>query len=449
MNEQELISQVAHATGSADTFGLGFAPVGYSDRPTTGSRPSYRRIDACRLCRRRTLIPVLDLGMAALTGVFPAKGAAVSAAPLEVVWCPECTLVQLLHSHEPTEMYGDNYGYRSGLNASMVRHLQNKASRLAKQVGLSAGDVVLDIGCNDGTLLAGYGHDGVRLIGIDPTAAKFSEFHREDLVISPTFFSQSAFSALSSDKAKLITSVAMFYDLEDPVLFTREVAACLAQDGLWHFEQSYMPAMLRAGSYDTVCHEHLEYYSLENIVRLLDSADLEPINVRFNSINGGSFSVTAAHRGSRFEPETGLINWLREQERRMGFHSPAPLRQFEERVYRHRADLRGLLETLRDSGSTVLGYGASTKGNVMLQFAGVTTDEMQAIVEVNPDKYGKVTPGTEIPIVSESEAAAMRPDYYVVLPWHFREGILRREEAFLRDGGRLIFPLPEIEIVGD
>jgi SAM-dependent methyltransferase len=422
--------------------------VGYSEIPDR-SRPSHRRIEACRLCRKRTLVSVLDLGSSALTGVFPEPGTSVPEAPLQLVWCSDCTLVQLLHSYEPTEMYGDNYGYRSGLNASMVRHLHSKAERLADHVGLGTGDVVLDIGCNDGTLLDGFRAPGISRIGIDPTAEKFSDFHPSGIVFSPTFFSKAAFDRLSAEPAKLITSIAMFYDLEDPVLFTREVAACLASDGLWHFEQSYMPAMLRAGSYDTVCHEHLEYYSLRNILQLLESADLEAVNVRFNSVNGGSFSVTAAHRGSRHTPERHLIDWLLAQESRMGLETPAPLRDFETRVYRHRADLRGLLDTLRDSGATVLGYGASTKGNVMLQFAGVTTEHLSAIAEVNPDKYGRTTPGTGIPIISEEEARAMRPDYYVVMPWHFREGILRREEEFLRSGGRLIFPLPEIEIVGD
>jgi SAM-dependent methyltransferase len=410
---------------------------------------AYKEIKRCRLCRKASLVSVLDLGMSALTGVFPRPDQHVPSAPLELVWCADCTLLQLRHAHDPLDMYGENYGYRSGLNRSMVRHLRAKAERLSVLADLEPGDTVLDIGCNDGTLLGGYTTEGIERLGIDPTVDKFREFHPEGITAVADFFSQRAYESIAGAPARVITSVAMFYDLDDPLTFTREVASALAPDGIWHFEQSYMPAMLRAGSYDTVCHEHLEYYSLRNISQLLDAADLEPISVRFNSVNGGSFSVTAAHRGGPHKPEHELINWLQEQERRMGLDTPAPFREFEQRVFRHRADLVGLLDALADSGSRVYGYGASTKGNVMLQFAGITQRHLKAIAEVNPDKFGRTTPGSNIPIISESEAKADRPDYLVVLPWHFREGIIERESDFLRGGGRLIFPLPEIEIVGD
>jgi hypothetical protein len=449
LDEQESYMVLSTTSKPIDSLADAIAPSRGMGYVFEEQRPAYRRVSACRLCRRRSLVSVLNLGMSVLTGVFPRPDESVPAAPLELAWCADCHLVQLMHSHDPSEMYGENYGYRSGLNASMVRHLHSKAARLEAQAAVAAGDVVLDIGCNDGTLLSGYSVRNIDRLGIDPTASKFAEFHPEGIRVASTFFSKAAFDRLADRQAKVITSVAMFYDLEDPLTFVREVASALAVDGLWHFEQSYMPAMLRAGSYDTVCHEHLEYYSLGNVVQLLAAADLVPVNVRFNSINGGSFAVTAAHRGGPYTPEDGLIAWLRAQEERLGLHTPAPFRQFEERVFRHRADLSELLVSLKSSGARVLGYGASTKGNVMLQFAGLGTEHLEAIAEVNQDKYGRVTPGSNIPIVSEAEAAALKPDYYLVLPWHFREGILRREEAFLRTGGRLIFPFPEIEIVGD
>ena len=217
--------------------------------------------------------------------------------------------------------------------------------------------------------------------------------------------------------------------------------------GVWHFEQSYMPSMLRMTSYDTVCHEHLEYYSLDVVQRILDAAGMRAIDVKMNAVNGGSFAVTAARKADPRRGSEAVINWLLEQEERMALDTPRPYREFEERVYRHRNDLVRLLKTLAADGKTVLGYGASTKGNVVLQFCGLTTKEVSAIAEVNPEKFGAFTPGTGIPIISEAEARSMKPDYFLVLPWHFKEGILQREAEFLASGGRMIFPFPEIEIV--
>jgi hypothetical protein len=239
----------------------------------------------------------------------------------------------------------------------------------------------------------------------------------------------------------------MFYDLEHPATFVADIAKILARDGIWHFEQSYMPTMLRLTAYDTVCHEHLEYYSLSVVQRLLAGAGLRVIDVEMNSVNGGSFAVTAARDDSPFKANDTVINWLLTQEDRMGLHTPRPFRQFEERVYEHRANLRSLIQALAADGKRVLGYGASTKGNVLLQFCQLGPSEIAAIADVNPDKFGAFTPGTGIPIVSEEEAKRMNPDYFLVLPWHFRDNVMHREAEFLANGGKLIFPLPEIEIV--
>ena len=392
---------------------------------------------------------VLDLGEQTLTGVFPGSATEqVSSGPLELVWCTSCTLLQLAHSYEPAEMYGDNYGYRSGLNRSMLLHIARKARGLEALVGLKPGDVVLDVGSNDGTLLGAYATSPVRRIGIDPTAARFADYYPSDAQIVPDFFSAPKFRQVSDVPARIITSIAMFYDVEDPVAFARDIRDCLAPNGVWHFEQSYMPSMLRSTAYDTVCHEHIEYYSLATARRILDEAGLALIDVRFNRVNGGSFAVTAAHLDSRFAPSEVLIDWFVAQEERMGLNTPGPFRRFEERVFQHRTDLTQLVKTLRSAGASVMGYGASTKGNVLLQFCGFDSNDIEAIAEVNEDKFGRVTPGSVIPIVSEDEVRARRPDYLLVFPWHFRDGIVEREEEYLRSGGRLILPLPEIEIVG-
>jgi C-methyltransferase-like protein/putative zinc binding protein/methyltransferase family protein len=410
---------------------------------------AYREISRCRVDQTTNLVSVLNLGQQALTGVFPKSSSQpVTVGPLELVWCSSSGLLQLRHSYDSSEMYGDNYGYRSGLNQSMVNHLTDKIAYLERLIPLRDSDVVVDIGSNDATTLKAYKTPGIRRIGIDPTGRKFAEFYAADITLVPDFFSAAAYSSVESRKARIVSSIAMFYDLEAPIEFARQVESILADDGIWHFEQSYMPSMLRLNSYDTVCHEHLEYYSLGVVKRILEQADLRLVDVVMNAINGGSFAVTAAKATNKsVRANQPVIDWLLEQEDRMGLHTPRPFRDFEERVFRHRDDLTRLIRTLTADGKKILGYGASTKGNVVLQFCGLTARDIPAIAEVNQEKFGCVTPGSHIPIISEAEARASNPDYYLVLPWHFKDGIVRREKEFLSRGGRMIFPFPEIEIV--
>ncbi len=410
----------------------------------------YTAINKCRISGSNHLVSVLNLGEQYLTGVFPAnKNETITKGPLELVWSPESQLLQLNHSYDLGEMYGDNYGYRSGLNQSMVEHLTAKINRLEERVNLMPGDCVIDIGSNDATSLKAYFTKGIKRIGVDPTGAKFREYYTDEIQLIPDFFPNAEVKkAVKDSKVKIITSIAMFYDLEDPIGFARNISACIHKEGVWHFEQSYMPSMIRLNSYDTICHEHLEFYTLYNIRYILDKADMRIIDVQMNGINGGSFAVTAARKDSSHRSNEALINWLLQQEAKMGFDTPKPFRDFEERVFKHRESLRTLIDSLCADGKKILGYGASTKGNVVLQFCNFTSAQLPAIADVNPLKYGCFTPGTHIPIVSEKDARDMKPDYYLVLPWHFKDSIVRREKEFLRTGGKLIFPFPEIEIVG-
>ncbi len=410
--------------------------------------PSRTLLDRCRVGGGRNLITVLDLGEQALTGVFPrARDESVTAGPLRLVWCPGSGLLQLADSYDPGEMYGDSYGYRSGLNRSMVEHLTQKVRELERLADLGAGDAVLDIGSNDATSLKAYATPSLTRVGIDPTARKFRRYYPDDITLVADFFSAAAYRRTGARAPAIVTSIAMFYDLDDPVAFAREVEQVLAPAGIWHFEQSYMPSMLRMTSYDTVCHEHLEYYSFGVVQRILAEAGMRAIDVKMNNVNGGSFAVTAVRAADPRRGSEAVIAWLLAQEERMGLATPRPYREFEDRVFRHRADLRRLLEALAADGKRVIGYGASTKGNVVLQFCGIDADLVSCIAEVNAEKFGAFTPGSLIPIVSEAEARAMEPDYFLVLPWHFRDGIIKREAEFLARGGRMIFPFPEIEIV--
>jgi len=409
----------------------------------------YKEISTCRIGGGQNLVSVLSLGNQALTGVFPKTPYDnVTVGPLEIVWCPSSGLLQLKHSYEPSEMYGENYGYRSGLNQSMVDHLTNKIRYLERLVSLNDNDVVVDIGSNDCTTLNAYKNKNISRIGIDPTGKKFLHYYQENVRLVPDFFSANAYHSIEKKSARIITSIAMFYDLESPIQFAKEIESILDVNGIWHFEQSYMPSMLRLNSYDTICHEHLEYYSLNSVQKIMEKSGLKIIDVVMNSINGGSFAVTATKITNKsIKVNHAVIDWLLEQEIKMGLNTEKPYIEFKERVFRHRDDLKRLIDNLNRDGKKILGYGASTKGNVMLQFCGLTAKDIPAIAEVNPEKYGRITPGSHIPIISESEAKSMKPDYFLVLPWHFKEGILRRESEYLASGGRFIFPFPEIEII--
>lgn len=409
----------------------------------------HTEITKDRISNSTNLISVLNLGQQELTGVFPrTMFDKVTKGPLELVWSPESGLVQLRHSYELSEMYGENYGYRSGLNQSMIDHLSSKARFLEKLVKINATDVILDIGSNDCTLLKSYNTD-CRKIGIDPTGIKFANYYPPHIVLVKDFFSDENYFSTTDKKAKIVTSISMFYDLEDPILFAKQVNKIIDDNGIWHLEQSYLPSMLRMNSYDTICHEHLEYYSLNSIKYIMDRSGFKIIDVSTNSVNGGSFTVTVCKESSNiYTVNDTMINWILKQESRMELNTPKPYRELENRAYKHREDLTDLIQSLRANGSRIYGYGASTKGNVMLQFCGFTERDISGIAEVNKEKFGCFTPGTKIPIISEEDARFKSPDYYLVMPWHFRESIIKREKDYLSRGGRLIFPFPEIEVVG-
>lgn len=432
-------------------------PAGRDGSTTARARSGdvlYREIKHCRICGNANLTRVLDLSEQYLTGVFPSlTSPQVGRGPIELVKCVGvarnvCGLVQLRHNFAAGELYGETYGYRSGLNRSMVEHLHRKADALQRLVPLRAGDLVLDIGSNDGTSLGRYPADGPTLVGIDPSARKFARYYRPGVRLIVDFFSADLFRRHFGDrKARIITSIAMFYDLEEPQAFVDDVARILADDGVWHLEQSYLPSMLQANAFDTVCHEHSEYYALCQIDWMVRRAGLQIIDVELNATNGGSFAVTVARPQAGIGGNPSAVARVLAEEAALGLDTLKPFEAFWKRVLRCREDLLEFFARAKREHKTIIGYGASTKGNVLLQFCGVTPDMMPCIAEVNDDKFGRFTPGTLIPIVSEQQARAMKPDYFLVLPWHFRDSIIEREAAYRASGGKLVFPLPTLEIV--
>jgi SAM-dependent methyltransferase len=357
-----------------------------------------------------------------------------------------CGLLQMEHTVPPEVLYSV-YWYRSGTNATMRDHLAGIADEAAALFGKPTARV-LDIGCNDGTLLAAY-PKGFTKLGIDPSDVA-REVPQEITVVRDLFPSDELFTILDGKTIDVITSIAMFYDLEDPIAFARGIKRLLSPDGVWCFEMSYMPTMLRMTSYDTICHEHLEYYSLAVIEYVLKQAELKIVNVSLNSSNGGSLRCYATHSGNlRYKRDefTQNVKTMRQQEFDLELDTDKPYRHFQERADVHREELLGLLKKLRAEGKRVHVYGASTKGNTILQWCGIDGRLIDMAAERNPDKYGARTLGTDIPIVSEDESRKAKPDYYLVLPWHFRPEIVDRERAMISAGVGLIFPLPTIEVV--
>ncbi len=405
------------------------------------------KINKCRSCKNSELSFAFSLGNQYLTGVFPKDyNEEISKGNLSLVFCKKCKLLQLENSFDSNEMYGDNYGYMSSLNKSMFNHLKYKVKKLLRKIQLKSNDTVIDIGSNDGTFLSFFSKK-LNLIGVDPTIKKFSKFYRKDIKKYANFFAYEILKDKIKKKAKLITSIAMFYDLDDPIKFARDVNALLDNNGIWHLELSYMPSMLKNISYDTICHEHLEYYSLTSIKYILDKSNFKIIDIEFNEINGGSFALTVAKKNSFYKEENKMVSWLLAKEKLLKVNELSTFKNFFYQCEIQKKILRNLLINLKNAGKKVYGYGASTKGNVILQFCNIDKKLIKNIGEVNPYKYNSYTPGTNIKIISESKLKKLKPDYLLVLPWHFKDFILNKEKDYLNKGVKFIFPLPDIEII--
>jgi NDP-4-keto-2,6-dideoxyhexose 3-C-methyltransferase len=411
----------------------------------------------CRVCQA-ALEPILSLGDHYVSD-FPDPGAPEGTrAPLDLMLCTRCRLLQLRHT-VPAELMYRNYWYRSGTNATMRAALADIATKGEALAHVQPGDSVLDVGCNDGTLLGSLSTPRLFRIGFDPAenVAPTARAVADHVVIG--FFGEESFKAepaLAGRRPRLVTSIAMFYDLEDPQRFVRDVGAVMEPDGLWIVQMSYLPLMLRDNELGNVCHEHLEYYSLASFEYLLGLNGFEIVDVELNDVNGGSLRAYIRRQGARaeaFADETyrilarGRVQELRAAETRMGLESRKPYDDFAFWVARIRDDVNAFVRTEVDKGRKVYVYGASTKGNTVLQYFGLDHRVITAAAERNPQKWGKVTVGTRIPIVSEEDARRARPDYFLVLPWHFLREFQERERDYLHAGGRFILPAPHFAVI--
>jgi NDP-4-keto-2,6-dideoxyhexose 3-C-methyltransferase len=400
---------------------------------------------------------MLDLGEQCVAGAFadPRGDRPVERAiPLELVRCDmtrdqdACGLIQTRHTVPGAILYR-SYWYRSGVNRTMTEHLRAIAREAEEAAGLQPGDLVVDIGCNDATLFDGYLNRQLKFIGFDPSdVARYAVEKGYDVVRN--FYSREQLQQRHPDqKAKVITSIAMFYDLEYPRPFVADVAESLAEDGVWIIELHYLPLMLERNAFDAIVHEHLEYYSLAVLERLLASAGLEVSGAVLSDVNGGSIRLRVGHSG-RSQPDHGAqeaLQRLRVREFELALDSPEPYERFAENVELVRRNLLEVCQSLHARGKVIHVYGASTKGNTILQYVGLDHSLIPYAADRNPDKWGSETIRTGIPIISEEDSRAMAPDYYLVLPWHFLDEFLERERGFFERGGKFIVPLPRVALV--
>lgn len=396
-------------------------------------------IKNCRSCNSRELIEITSLGMQYLSD-FVDGDQKPEQHPLDLVMCTNCTLLQLKQTTPSSSLYNDHYGYRSGVNNTIRADLADVVKQAITRTQLTSEDIVVDIGANDGTLLGNYAIDGLTRVGFEPvTKLAYSCEKNADVVIND-FFSYEKFKEKFGDKqAKVITSISMFYDLDDPNSFVGDLVKMLAPDGLLIIQQNYLASMLNQNAYDNIVHEHLEYYSLTSLEHLLGRHGLEVVDVELNDINGGSFRCYIRHMDN--------VKKLRIHENHLKLNNKWTYLMFTHRISQEKKKLREFVREESKKGKKFYLYGASTRGNTLIQYCEFDNKMIQAAVERNPEKWGKKIASLSIPIISEEQARRDKPDYMIVLPWFFKEEFLEREKEYLENGGHLVFPLPKFEVV--
>jgi hypothetical protein len=412
----------------------------------------------CRLCGSKSLTPILDLQPQMLASAFVSNDnqdrIPTRKVPLELVRCnPEldenaCGLVQLKHTFPSDIMYTD-YWYASGVNQTMRDALADITNKAVQYVDIIQGDIAVDIGCNDGTLLKSYKNNALDLVGFDP-AKNFLGASEECFTRINDYFNKRSYIASRGDKkAKIVTSIAMFYDLEDPIKFAQDVSDILSDNGIWVLQMADLPNMLLNNMFDNICHEHTAYYSLAPMEYIFKRCGLKLIDVELNKINGSSYRFYIRKNISADPTESALkrIAKLRFNEFNMALDTDKPYKTFKENIERNKSELLFFINQELAKGKKIFVYGASTKGNVLLQYCGIDENIVPYAAERNPRKWGTKTLGSNITIISEEDARAMNPDYFLVLPYHFLDEMLLREKDFIQRGGRFIVPVPTVRLV--
>ena len=402
----------------------------------------------CRNCKNDKLINLLSLGKMSFTGKFSKSFFNnIPKAYINLVMCTKCKLVQLDRNFNPKYLYNDDYGYRSGINRTMAEHLKKTVIKNSKLVKLQDNDYVLDIASNDGTLLNFY-EKKIVTVGIDPLVNKYKSYYKKISYKISNFFQISDIKKLNlKKKFKIITSLSVFYDLKDPNRFIRGIKECLDENGVFVLEHADLLCIIKNNLFDTICHEHLEYYSSKVIIDMMNLNGLKVFNHEFNNINGGSSRYYICHKKAKYITKKKKINKLLSEESAIGLHSSKTFKTFFSKILNEKGKLKKLINKILNKKFIIHGYGASTKGNVLLQFYKINNKDINYIADRNPLKYNLFTPGTKIKIISENHSRKLKPDYYLVLPWHFKKEILIREKKIRKKGTKFIFPLPKVKVV--
>lgn len=407
------------------------------------------KITRCRGCQGKSLTSVIDLGTIAVSNFLRHPEKRPWCEQLELTLCSDCGLLQSAYPAPEKDRLYQTYWYRSAVNSMMRSALRSITRSVENMHLLRPDDIVLDIGANDGTLLRSYTSRDIRRVGFEPAENLLSDARAGTDIIINDYFGTIGYQTEVKEPAKVITSVAMFYDVDDPHSFIRDIAAILAPDGVWINQMAYLPDMLRNSGFDHICHEHIGYYSLQTFEQFLVRHGLVLIDVSHNNVNGGSFKTTVAHANNASITTTQqkrIARW-KKQEILLGLDSPATYRKFMHRVDTICKAMSLYIRGEVKRGKRIYAYGASTKGNTLLQYLRLTTKQIPKAVERNPQKCGLYTAGTNIPIISETQGRNERPDIFFVLPWHFKNEIVNREGLFLRRGGSLLFPSPTPQII--
>lgn len=393
----------------------------------------------CRSCGSANIKDVMSLGDQYLSDFIDPSEGKPPKFPLNLVVCKNCALVQLRETTPAEKLYTPRYGYKSGISETIKADLRDVVRQVFRRMEVKDGEVVLDIGANDGTLLSNY--EGAFRVAFEPIKKLADEISKEGRAecVFNHFFSADIYNKVINKRAKVITAISMFYDLDDPNAFVRDLANVLHPDGLLVIQQNYLVSMMKNKAFDNICHEHIEYYSLTSLEKLLNRHGLEVVDVETNDINGGSFRTYIKHMDN--------VKKMRYMERRLKLDNDWTYYLFALQVKHVKNELKSFIEKVVKEGKKVYLLGASTRGNTLLQYVGLDHTLIGKCIERNTEKFGKVIASTGIPIVSEEEGRADKPDYMLVLPYFFRDQIIKREEAYLKSGGKLIFPLPEFSVV--
>ena len=400
----------------------------------------------CKNCKSKKLKKIIYLNKQPISSVFYQKNKyKLKKYSLDLFECQKCKLVQFKKLPPLDDMYGETYGYRTSLSPLMIKHMREKFKKILRKKIVKKSSSILDIGSNDGTFLNFFASKKhCKLYGIDPSSAKFRKYYDKNINLISDYFSKKKIEKhIYNKKIKfdLITSYAMFYDIEDPNSFCEDISNLLNKNGVWILEMSYFPLLLKNLTYDQICHEHVTYYTLTSFEKIITKYNLKIVDLSFNEINGGSIEIICAKKSSKIKVQNDKIKKIKEEELSINSSS---YKKFNDRIN----NTKKVLNTFRKyKNKDIIGYGASTKGNIVINHCNLNNKKLNFICDANPYKFNRYTPGSNIKIISKKEMRKKNPKYLLILIWSFRSEVIKQEIKYILKGGKLVFHLPMFHII--